>query len=166
MVIQRWEMEQMVPVGITTYKESTGKSTIDLIFATPLLSDNIISCDIVGDFDYNLDHQPILSKQTIETISNPLILQFLLSKIDISLIKRKLKEELARNPSSLCTMAEQLDAQVDFLINAINTAINLAIPKTKVSPKLVSRFDEKCKKIQMKARRLKKIQKREEIEES
>ena len=32
--MQRWEMEQMVPTGTATYKESTGKSIIDLIFAT------------------------------------------------------------------------------------------------------------------------------------
>ena len=62
MVAQRWEMEQMVPVGTATYKESTGESTIDLIFAMPLLSESLISCDIAGDFDHDSDHQPILSK--------------------------------------------------------------------------------------------------------
>ena len=166
MVTQRWEMEQMVPVGTATYKESTGESTINLIFATPLLSESIISCDIAEDFDYDSDHQPILSKWTMRTIDNPPIPRFLLSKIDIPLIKKKLKKELAKNPLSLCTTVEELNVQVDSLINTINTTINLAIPKAKVSPKLVPGFDEKCKKVQMKARRLKKIWKKEEIEES
>lgn len=159
-------MEQMIPVGTATYKESTGKSTIDLIFATPLLSESIISCNIAGDFNHGSDHQPILSKWTMQTIGNPLIPRFLLSKIDIPLIKRKLKEELAKNPPSLCTTAEQLDAQIDSLISAINTAMNLAIPKAKVSPKSIPEFDEKCKEVQIKARRLKQIWKREETEES
>ena len=48
MVTRRWEMEQMVPVGTAIYKESIGKSTTDLIFATPLLSKSIISCNIVN----------------------------------------------------------------------------------------------------------------------
>ena len=156
----------MVPVGIATYKESTGESTINLIFATPLLSESIISCDIAEDFNHNSDHQPILSKWTMQTIDNPLIPRFLLSKIDIPLIKRKLKEELTKNLPSPCTTAEQLDVQVDSLISAINTAMNLAISKAKVSPKSVPGFDEKCKEVQMKARRLKKIWKREETEES
>ncbi len=62
MVTQRWEMEQMVPVGITIYEESTGESTIDLIFATPLLSESLISCGIEDKFDHDSDHQPILSQ--------------------------------------------------------------------------------------------------------
>lgn len=60
MVIKRWEIEQMVPVGTKTYKKSTGKSTIDLIFATLLLSKNLISCNIAGNFNHDSDHQPIL----------------------------------------------------------------------------------------------------------
>lgn len=102
----------------------------------------------------------------MQTIGNPLIPRFLLSKIDIPLIKKKLKEELTKNLPSLYTTAEQLDAQVDSLISAINTAMNLAIPKAKISPKSIPEFDEKCKEVQMKARRLKKIWKREETEES
>ena len=52
----------MVPVGIATYKESIRKSNIDLVFTMPLLTESLITCDIVGDFDHNSDHQPILSK--------------------------------------------------------------------------------------------------------
>ena len=61
-VIQRWEIEQMVPVSATTYKEFTGDSTIDLVFATLLHTKSFIVCEIAGDFDHNSDHQPILSK--------------------------------------------------------------------------------------------------------
>lgn len=35
-LMQRREIEQMLPVVATTYKESSGKSIIDLVFATPL----------------------------------------------------------------------------------------------------------------------------------
>ncbi len=62
MVIQRWEKELMVPVRTTTYKKSTGESTIVLIFATPLLSKSLISCGIEKKFDHDSDHQPILSQ--------------------------------------------------------------------------------------------------------
>lgn len=62
MIDQSWEIEQMVSVGIKTYKESIGKSTINLIFATPLLLENLISCDIAGDFNHDSDYQLILFK--------------------------------------------------------------------------------------------------------
>ncbi len=42
LIMQRRKMEQMIPVGAATYKESSGKSTIDLVFATPLLSKSLI----------------------------------------------------------------------------------------------------------------------------
>lgn len=61
-VTQRWEIEQMVSVDIATYKEFNGEKIIDLIFAIPLPSESLISCDIAADFDYDLDYQPILSK--------------------------------------------------------------------------------------------------------
>lgn len=102
----------------------------------------------------------------MRTIDNPLTSRFLLSKINIPLIKRMLKEELAKNPLSPCTMPEQLDTYVNSLISTINIAMNFAIPRANISLKSVPRFDEKCKEVQMKARRLKKIWKREETEES
>lgn len=42
----------------------------------------------------------------------------------------------------------------------------LAISKARLSPKSVPGFDEECKEIQMKARKLKKIWKKEETEEN
>ncbi len=52
------------------------------------------------------------------------------------------------------------------LIGAIETAIALAILKARISPKSVPEFDEKCKETQMKARRQKKIWKKERTVES
>ena len=67
-ITQRWEMEQMVLINIAIYRESYGENTIDLIFATPPLSESLIFCDVTGDFDHDSDHLPILSKWTISTI--------------------------------------------------------------------------------------------------
>lgn len=61
-VTQRWGIEQMVPVRMATNKGSTGKSTIDLIFAMSLLSESLISCKIAEEFDHDLDHQLVISK--------------------------------------------------------------------------------------------------------
>lgn len=62
MIAQRSEMEQIVLIGTATYKELIRESIINLIFAMPLLSESLISCDITEDFDHDLDHQSILSK--------------------------------------------------------------------------------------------------------
>ena len=166
MVTQRWEIEQMVPVGTTTYKESMGESTIDLIFATPLLSESLISCGIEDKFDHDSDHQPILSQWMLQTVDSPLSSRLLLSKMDVPKLKKALLEELVKDPPRHSQTANELDAQVYSLIGAIETAIAQAIPKARLSPKSVPGFDEECKEMQMKARRLKKIWKKEGTVES
>ena len=159
-------MEQMVPLGTTTYKESTRESTIDLIFATPLLLESLISCGIEDKFDHDSDHKPISSQWMLQTVDSPLSLCLLLSKMDVPNLKKSLLEELVKDPPCHTQTANKLDAQVYSLIGAIETAIALPIPKARLSPKSVLGFDEKCKETQMKARRLKKIWKRERTVES
>lgn len=50
----------MVFTKTATYKEFIGENIIDLIFATALLSESLISCGITEEFDYNSDQLPIL----------------------------------------------------------------------------------------------------------
>ncbi len=166
MVTQRWKMEQMVPVGTTTYKESTGESIIDLIFTTPLLPESLISCGIEDKFDHDSDHQPILSQWMLQTVDSPLSSRLLLSKMYVPKLKKTLLEELVNDPPCHFQTANELDAQMYSLIGKIETAIALAIPKARLLPKSVPGFDEECKETQMKARRLKKMWKKEGTVES
>ena len=86
--------------------------------------------------------------------------------MDILTLKKTFTKELAKDPLQTSTTPNELDIKVHSLINAIDIAITLAILKARFSPKLIPRFDKKYKEIQMKARRLKKIWKKEETEES
>lgn len=140
-------MEQMVTIGIAIYRKSNGKSIINLIFAKQLLSKSLISYDITKDFNYNSNHQPILFKQTIRTIDNPLSLQLLLSKIDILALKKTLTKKLAKNLLYIFIMLNQLNIKFYSLISAINTTMTLTISKAKLFPKLIPGFDKKYKKI-------------------
>ena len=165
-VTQWWKMEQMVSVSTATCRESHGESHIDLIFATPLSSENIISFDIVGDFDHDSDHPPISSKWAIRTIDNLLSLRFFLSKMDIPTLTKTLTERLAKNLLCTSTTLDELEIKICSLISDIDIAMTVAILKAKLSPKSVPGFYEECKEIQMKAKRLKKIWKKEKTEES
>ena len=158
-------MQQIVPVGTTTYKESIRKTTIDLIFATLLLSESLISYGMENKFDDNSDHQPILSQCMLQTIDSPLNSRLFFSKIDVIKLKKALLEELIKDSPCHSQTANKLDTQICPLIGAIETAIALAIPKVRLSPKSVLQFDEQCKKTQIKTRKLKKIWKIEETVE-
>lgn len=55
-VMQKWQIEQMVPVRMAIYKESTGESTMDLIFATPQFFESLIYYKIAEYFDNDLEY--------------------------------------------------------------------------------------------------------------
>lgn len=99
-------MEHMIPLGTKIYKESNGQIIIDRIFATQLLLERLISYDIARNFDHDSDHEQILSKWIMRTIHHPPTPWFILRKIDICLIKKTLKKELAKNLLNSCTMPE------------------------------------------------------------
>ncbi len=77
--------------------------------------------------------------------------------MDILVLTKMLTEELAKDPPCTSITPDELDIKVHSLVSVINTAMILAIPKAKLSSKSVSGFDEGCKEIQIKARRLKNI---------
>ncbi len=143
--------------GLPLISNPQEKVTVDLIFATPLFSESLISCGIDDEFDKDSDHRPILSQWILQTIDRPLSSRLLLSKMDLPKPKKALLEKLAKDPQRHFQTANELDAQVYSLIGAIETAIARAILKARLSPKSVPGFDEECKETQMKARRLKKI---------
>ncbi len=164
--MQRREMEQMIPVWAATYKESSGKSTIDLVFATPLLSESLIYCKIPEKFDNDSDHHPILSEWTLQMINMPIDSRRLLAKMDLALLIKTLQQNLVNIPHLPSRTAKEFDEKVLSLVKAIDIAMDISIPKARLFPKSIPRFDEECKDAQMKARKLKKIWKKEGTKES
>ena len=86
--------------------------------------------------------------------------------MNILALKKTLAKELAKDPSCTSTTPNELDSKVHSLINIIDIAMTLAIPKARLFPKSVPGFDEECKEIQMKARRFKKTWKKEKTKKN
>lgn len=91
------------------------------------------------------------------TVDNPLSSRLLQRKMDIPVFKKTLTEKLRKDPSCTSITSNKLNIKIHSLIKTINIAITLAIPKARLFPKSVPGFDERCKKIQTEARKLKKI---------
>ena len=101
------------------------------------------------------------------TINNPFkFTTFLKQNRYLSTQKKCLLEKLAKDPASTFIMSYKLNIEVYFPINTIDIAITLIYPKVRLSPKSVPKFDEECKEMKIKIRRLKKIWKKKEIKES
>lgn len=80
-------------------------------------------------------------------IDNLLNSQLFPSKIDILALQKMLAKKLAKYPPYIFKTLNKLHIKIHFLINAIDRTMTLAIYKAKLSPKYISRFDKKCKKI-------------------
>ena len=64
----------------------------------------------------------------------------------------------------LSKTTNKLDKKVIFFVNAIDKAINVFTLRAKLCPRLVSGYDKECKGAQMRAKKLKKIWKKERTE--
>ncbi len=125
-------MEQTIPVGAATYQESSGKSTIDLVFATPLLSESLIYCKIEEEFDHDSDHQPILLEWTLQMIDKLTDSRRLLAKMNLALLIKTLQQNLVNIPHLLYRTAKELDEKVLSLVKAIDTAMDISIQKPRL----------------------------------
>lgn len=80
----------MVLIKTATYKEFNEKIIIDLILAIPLLLESFLCCKIVDNFDYDLDHQPILPEWILKMIDKLADSMRLLAKMDYILLTKTL----------------------------------------------------------------------------
>ena len=90
----------------------------------------------------------------------------LLAKMDAVLLIKTLQQNLASISRLPSKTPEELDEKVISLVKAIDIAMDASIPKAKFCPKSIPGFDENCKDAQMRARRLKKVWKKEGTEDS
>lgn len=90
-------------------------------------------------------------------MNNSHYLHVFFSKIDIPKLKKTLLKELNKILSYFFQSKNELDTKMHTLVNAIDLAILMVIPKIRQSPKSVAGFDEEFKEMQMKVRKLKKI---------
>lgn len=145
MVTQKWEIKQMVPIKTAIYKKSTSKSIIDLILATPLFLESLIFCNIKEKFNHDLDHQLILSWQTLQIVDNSCSSRLLLSKMYVLKLKKVFVEQLVNNLPRPSQTTNNFNVNVYFVILTINSAITMSIFKARFSSKSILGFNEECK---------------------
>jgi exonuclease III len=59
-------MELLLPRGTCTYARGPARTTIDLAFATPHLTQRLISCEPREDWGSGVDHHPILMRFDVQ----------------------------------------------------------------------------------------------------
>lgn len=151
-------LSQMIPEGTITYEEGNKKSTIDLIFASPLLAEGVQMCDTQTTFDHDSDHLLILSQWTLNVVEAIPEARRRFTKTNTSKFLETLQAGLDPVTAYLDLKSERsIDQAVSRLVNQINEAINASTPLARTcTVKLPRGFDSECKEAQMRCRQLKK----------
>ena len=153
--IEEHQMEQLLTPGTITYSQNQANTTIDLVFATPLLRQSLITCRTKSD-TYGSDHYPIETRFTLHTIVQENQEKRHFKKTDPEKLRSQMEEELKHLRVHWPETTEDLEQQVEGLITAIHRSIEVSTPMLRICKRSVPGFDEECKEAQMRARRLRK----------
>ena len=107
-------MKQQLTPSTIKYSDAGANSTIDLVFAIPLLADSLITCCRQQDI-HSSDDFPIETVFNLQTISEPTkkVRQF--KKTDTMKLLEAMKQELQTMPSYDHNNATDIDVHVDRL---------------------------------------------------
>ena len=153
-------MKQMLPAGTVTYQENC-HITIDLLFATPKLANEVVKCNIETVFDCDSNYLLILiflKLATIEFISktrrnfNRLNLDRLREIIKTAL---EIEKCLSQQEFHGRLTNEEIDFQLIAIINVLQTVIVQFISLMRISPRFKPGFTPECKEAQRECKRLK-----------
>lgn len=163
-IIEDFHLVTLLPGGTITYEDKNTQSCIDLCYGTESTAERIIKCGVDMDMDHNSDHLPITTTLDLRTGQQPQTEIQDWSNIDEQKLRASLRKELPtlRNPKS----RSGLDCYVQGVITAIQAAIDCAVPLKRRSRHAKSGWTDKCKEVQMEARRLKRQNSRLRTEES
>ena len=164
-VAEAHHMRQLLTPNTITYSEAGANSTIDLVFATPLLADSLITCRTQQTI-YSSDHFPIETAFDLRTIVQPekKIRQF--KKTDGEALRENMKQELQALPLYGHNNTAEIDEFVDSLLAAITRSIEKSTPLVRLCKYSKPGFDEECKEAVTTAKHLHKVYQERETEEA
>jgi len=114
------DLQSLLPRGTITYESTMGNSTIDLIFTTERLTDELLRCNVHPN-EYGSDHRGIESIFNVEVEHSPPRTRLLFENALWAKISQDVRDNLNRRPplatDNLNTFAEKL---LDPITNAVN----------------------------------------------
>lgn len=162
MLTEEAHLKQVLPPGTVTWQRHESKSTLDLIFLSPLLQESLLECRKSTSSDSHSDHEPIRTVILLSTIKAKPHQIRNWNKTDTSLLRQKLDGELRESSTLYPDMSgswdntnQGFDSQIEAIISAIQNTIHASTPWVKISPRSRPGFTPECKEAQLNAKKLK-----------
>ena len=124
-------MALVSPKGVTTWEAHGHTSTIDLVFMSPFLQQQVVRCEVREDLDFGSDHYPIATRLLLNTICPDPVPRHRWKGMNIEAILAG-AQHLA-TPEGLQT-AGNVDGYTRYLIGFIQGLIEHTVPWAKPSP--------------------------------
>ncbi len=158
-ILEECRLDFLLPPGTCTWQSRGQETTLDLVFATEGVGQQIIECRVHPSFDFDSDHFPIstiLDNHIAQQSNTP---RRLWRETNTQTPRASLEGEIVRD-------TREIDDLANAIVRSINTAIDQSIPWSRPSPRSVAGFTKECKEAQMEARRLRRRAKPVRTEES
>ena len=142
------------PPNINAPNDREG-TTIDLIWGTQQVTEQVIHCDIAPELQNGSDHYPIHSSFAFQPESAELKKEWKYKEANWEAFQASLEKRILR-VDKIRTQA-QIDFLAEDITQAIQQALDQAVPKLQRSPKMRPGWNEECSKV---LRDVKKAEKR------
>ena len=139
------------PQGTVTWQARGSQSTIDLIFISHTLENELIRCTPKLDLAQSSDHIPIEITFSIQTEQFVTARKRCWKKMDTEILKKALEGKVFLNPP--LESKTQIDTRVYDITQALQDAIEQSTPWTRVSNKANSYWSEECAEAVREARK-------------
>lgn len=145
--MQEHGLQLCIPPGTVTRptnKSDTSQgTTIDLVWASETVWNNIMECGVSMAHDCDSDHLPVLTRISCKKEASKNNTRRLLKQIDKEIFNKTLAEEM---PRILAPRSKQEAEDImDKIIRALQTAVEKSAPLAKVSPKSCAGLSEEAR---------------------
>ena len=163
-ILEECHLDLLLPPGTCTWQSRGQETTLDLVFATEGVGQQVIECKVQMSFDFDSDHFPVSTILDTHIGQQSTMPRRLWRETNIHTLRASLERDM---PMALSAGdPQEIDDLANAIVRSINVAIDQSTPWSRPSPRSVAGFTKECKEAQMEARRLRRTAKRVRTEES
>ena len=150
-MMKKCKLKKITSINLITWNKHKSESTIDLTYTTSLFKDNLIETNIDKEMNNHSNHRSIKTILNLRTKATKSKCTKTWKKTNVDVLREKLQIKIASN-ETLSSMNEifnnqtkKINRQINELIEAVQTIIEIFISLNKSNVYSKSKFTEKCK---------------------
>ncbi|OQE59010.1 hypothetical protein PENNAL_c0342G04449, partial [Penicillium nalgiovense] len=136
------DLDLWLEPGTVTRDQNGERTTIDLLFGTPALTERLVVCELALDCHADSDHLPIRTLLEVDTVPVVEIKRRLWKAMDTEKFDIFVADNLPMPP--LLTTPRQIDDAVDHMIGIVQRGVHESTPWAKPSPHANPSWTKEC----------------------